>query len=612
MILTPELQDDLASGRVNGQQFIEMLLEDFELYADSCLKIQTKAGELVPFKLNRPQQIFLELCKKQLAETGRIRMVIVKGRQMGISTFIEGILFRMSQMMPNHHVKVIAHDSEAVVRIFDMAKRFYKYLPEFVRPMTKFNNRQELTFANPSADAQTLQENPGLDSSFGVYTAGSKGAGRSATLRGIHASEVPHWGDSAGKTMLGLLNSVPKAGEATNGTMVFIESTAKGVGDYFYRRYYKAKAARAKGDEDENSAERGFWPVFLPWYLMDEYTLAVPENFTPLEEERKLMEEEQVDWEYPNPATGKKTLSAGQIMFMRQTLEDDCEGDLEMFRQEYPLTDDEAFVASGACYFDTSSVVARRKTVVEKVRPDFVGDLEWGPNVGLAGRGTKRSVLIPNQYGKLQIWKHPEKDTDYVYFADVGQGVRGGDESVSSIFELETGVQCALWAGIIAPDKFGDVIYQLGEHYNFAFGTPETNAHGLSTLDRLRSLRYPSLYLRPAYDKHTVEATEKEGWQTNLRTRPLMLDTFKKMFRDNMMQINDLETLNQMLVFVMDENGKFQAQDGCHDDRVFACAGASRMLVEHNSPLRKSKRRGRNAYRPRQESSYNPITGYME
>ncbi len=457
MIFTPELEEDILSGKVTGEQFIHMLVDDFELYADGCLKIQTKAGELIPFKLNNPQKIFLEICRKQLKETGRIRLIIVKGRQMGISTFIEGILFRMAQMMPNHHVKVIAHDSEAVVRIFDMAKRFYKYLPEFLRPMTKFNNRQELTFANPDSDSKRLQENPGLDSSFGVYTAGSKGAGRSATLRGIHASEVPHWGDSAGKTMLGLLNSVPKAGAATNGTMVFIESTAKGVGDYFHRRFMKAKEALARGDSEENSAERGFWPVFLPWYLMEEYTLEVPENFAVLEAERVLMEEEQKDWEYINPATGKKTLSAGQIMFMRQTLEDDCEGDLEMFHQEYPLTADEAFVSSGACYFDTASVILRRKTVLEKIKPTFVGDIEWQPFIGeQAGRGDKRGSLIPNTYGALQIWEHPTTDTDYVYFADVGQGVRGGDESVISIFNLETGNQCAVWGGVIAPDKLAD------------------------------------------------------------------------------------------------------------------------------------------------------------
>lgn len=612
MILTPTLERQLLSGELKGEDFLKMLLEDFELYADACLKIQTKAGDLIPFRLNRAQQVFLEICQKQLKETGRIRLVIVKGRQMGISTFIEAILFRMAQMMPNHHVKVIAHDTEAVVRIFDMAKRFYKYLPDFLRPMTKFNNRQELTFANPSNDPKSLKENPGLDSSFGVYTAGAKGAGRSATLRGVHASEVPHWGDTAAKTMLGLLNSVPKAGDAANGTMVFIESTAKGVGDYFYRRYMNARAAQRKRGVEDLTAEAGFWPVFLPWYLMDEYVQPVPDVFVPTEAERKLLEEEQTDWSYVNPATGRKTLSKGQIMFMRQTLEVDCEGDSDMFHQEYPLTDDEAFVASGACFFDVPSVIARRKTVMDGLHSEFTGDIEWQPYSDELSRADKKDpLLIPLQHGPLTIWKKPETDTDYVYFADVGQGVRGGDESVCTVFNLETGYQCAVWAGILAPDKFGDVIYKLGKYYNFAYGTPETNAHGISTLDRLRALRYPSLYLRPAYDKHTVEATEKEGWQTNLRTRPLMLDTFKKMFRDNTIVINDRETLDQMLTFVMDDNGKFQAQEGCHDDRVFAAAGAARMLVEHNSPLRRSRRASyRGPKRTRPEARFDPVTGY--
>lgn len=612
MLLTEELQQKVDRGEITTSKFLDMLREDLELFCDVCLKIQTKAGDLKNFRFNRPQKYFLEIVHKQLQKTGRIRLIILKGRQLGISTLIEALLFQMVTTKHHQNAKVIAHTYDATEMIFEMAKRFHKYMPPWARPMTTIDNRGELSFNNPSRKPEEQFNNPGLDSSFGVFTAGSKGQGRGGTIRALHCSEVPYWEGDASKIMLGLLNAVPKTGQATRGTMVFIESTAKGVGDYFYKKYHAAKAAMKLGELNTESVESGFWAVFLPWYLHDEYQSEVPFDFAPTEEERRLMEEEQEGWDIVNPFTGKKTLSATQIMFRRHTIANDCDGDLNMFRQEYPLFDEEAFITSGASYFDIEGVNARKKAIIEKgIAPVFVGEMEL-EGVDERRKKGEPPQLTPTSYGRLHIWRQPEEKGEYVYFADVGHGVRGGDNSVITVLDLETGYQCAVWRGIIAPDKLADAIYELGRYYNWAYGTPETNGHGISTMVRLRNLRYKSLYLRLAYHKHSSEPTEMEGWQTNLKTRPLMLDTLKKMFREDIIVVNDLETLDEMLTFILNDSGKFEAQDGCHDDHVFALAGACRMMVENKSPLRKSKRKGEEFRRFRGHHRYDidPVTGY--
>jgi hypothetical protein len=575
---TPDLLEEVRQGKMD---LLTLLREDVELYADMVLKIQTKSGTLVPFGLNATQTILHQKCEKLKAEHGKVRVILLKARQFGGSTYVAARQFHGCVTNPNQHAKVIAHAADHAVKLLEMYHRFYNHLPVELQPLKKYQSKAELTFANPSVDPEARRQNPGLGSSLGVYSAKTAGAGRGSTLRALHCSEVAFW-DDAEKVMLGLLNTVPNSGDASLGTEIFIESTANGVGDYFYNQYHRAKRREMGTD---------FHAIFLPWYLHEEYRVKAPDGFkeqlTSLE--RNLIEAEHEDWEYVNPGTGRKALSLDQVYWRRITISTQCDHDETRFQQEYPTTDEEAFVTSGDNFFDITAVQQRLEVVSRDVKPVFTGDLEW-ETIPL-GKGRRKSLpkLVDNYHtGKLTIWAKPEEKESYVFFADVGEGLRESDFSVCTILRRRDGFQCAELRGRIEPDRYADAVFDLGHYYNWAYGAPETNAHGLTVLIRLRELGYHNIYKRMVYDKSFADPREQEGWVTSPRTRPLMLDALRKMFRMGEVQVNSVVTLEEMKTFIMLKN-KYQAQEGCNDDCVMAMAGACQMLTELPAP-QKSRR----------------------
>ena len=558
MRISKQLLDDVKAGRVD---LVQLLLDDLELFSEYALYIQTKGGNIVEFVFNTPQLIMHEWCEEQLALFGWIRAVLLKARQFGGSTYVAGRLFHKVSTRPNQHAKVVAHQAEPALKLLQMYQRFFDKMPEELRPMKRYQSKSELTFANPSTVPEERAQNPGLESSLGVYSAKSQGAGRGSTLRLLHCSEVAFWED-AEPTMLGLLNTVPSSETDGKGTEVFLESTANGVGNYFYNMYMTAK--RGEGT---------FRALFIPWYVHPDYRATPPVGFegTLTKLERELLDVEHKDWDYVNPGTGRKTLSLPQLFWRRVTIATLCANDPRKFQQEYPLTDTEAFVTSGSAFFDPEAVQARLTAVIGGEGAIFRGELEFDK---------KEPKLLEDELtGCLKIWKKPEPKKSYVYFADVAEGVEGGDRCCVQVLCRDTGEQVARWLGHTDPDSFAQICYDLGRYYNWAYGTPEAMGHGLVTLMRLKELGYPYIYTRQVYDQTLNTYRQQEGWLTTQRTRPIMLEALRSAFRDGEAIINCPDTLGEMQTFIM-VNRKLRAQDGCHDDAVMALAGAAQMLNE--------------------------------
>ncbi len=245
-------------------------LKNAREYIRSFLKIRTKAGDIVPFKLNKPQEKLYRIIKAQHEAGKPIRIIILKARQLGFSTMAEGLIFHDTATSENVNSMIVAHREDATANLFRMSKLFYDELPEPVKPMLKASNAQELYFANPSRDPEDAR--PGLRSRIRCVTAGGKGIGRSDTLRNVHASEYAFWsGDKAG-TLLGLLQAVP----ALPGTMVIIESTANGFDDFKTRW-----DAAVRGESD-------FIPVFFAWWENPEYRMPVEAGTAFTEREREI------------------------------------------------------------------------------------------------------------------------------------------------------------------------------------------------------------------------------------------------------------------------------------------------------------------------------------
>src|SRR5690349_15347235 len=198
------------------------LRDDLEFYARKCLKIRTKAGSVAPFTFNRAQLYIHERLEEQKAKTGRVRALILKGRQQGCSTYVGGRYYHATTWAKGRRTFILTHEDAATQNLFEMVNRFHDHCPEPVRPSTSAANAKELFF-----DA--------LDSGYKVGTAGTKGVGRSSTIQLFHGSEVAFW-PHAETHAAGILQAIPDA----RGTESILESTANGVGNVFHKMWREA------------------------------------------------------------------------------------------------------------------------------------------------------------------------------------------------------------------------------------------------------------------------------------------------------------------------------------------------------------------------------------
>src|SRR5690606_1578722 len=184
----------------------------------SQLKIQDKSLRVVNLKPNWAQLRYLAIAEEQLRTTGRVRIIVLKARQLGISTITEALLFNMAFLFEGYRALVVAHEIPASQTLLAMTHRYWDNYP-FRRLYTpKSLSKNDIGWLENGSNIK-------------VATAGNKAVGRSATIHGLHASEVAFWPEPK-TAMLGLRQTIPD----TEGTVIVLESTAKGVGDYFHEQ----------------------------------------------------------------------------------------------------------------------------------------------------------------------------------------------------------------------------------------------------------------------------------------------------------------------------------------------------------------------------------------
>jgi len=266
------------------------------------LSILTKDIEVVPFVPNWAQEEFLAVAQRQLDTTGRVRIITLKARQLGISTVTEAMLYCTCHVIPNYKAMVMAHEVPASQNLLAMTQRYWDTDP--LKPLysTKYEGQNKLAWETPGVDAT---------SSMTVATAGNKAVGRSATIHGLHASEVAYWPEPK-KVWTGLAQTIPKK----PGTIVVIESTAQGVGNFFEQMWNRAV-----------NGESEYEPLFFPWHRHPEYTAEAigidpTRPLGPLDQDEKALRE--------------MGISDSRLWWRRHCIRDECDNDVNMFKQEYP------------------------------------------------------------------------------------------------------------------------------------------------------------------------------------------------------------------------------------------------------------------------------------
>lgn len=516
---------------------VQRALADFEFFARNCVRIRDKKGRSVPFELNSTQRkLFYRIEARRLAGKP-ILVVILKARQMGVSTFIEAYILWRLLRESNKRGLVVAHLRDAARNILGITRYAIRNLPAWFTQTCGITPEYFTKF-----EVQFAHNGSGLR----ISSAESPEAGRGETLHFLHLSEAAFYPD-ADRLINSLLEAVPK----TEGTAIFVESTGKEPAGYFYNLWTQATKGLVE-----------YEALFFPWYEHEEYRMPVPEGYEP------HVPEDLADL----VAEGKITPEA--LMWREWVIQNDFLGNEAAFAQEYPTRPEDAFYKPDARLFPPEAIRARLKALDEaNIHPQEGFLVDPGPR------------FVPTAGERLHVYKPPQSGRVYVIGADVGSGVvvnREGDYSCADVIDVATGEQVAHLHMNAEPGVFALELFLLGRWYNNALIAVEvTGGHGLSVVNNLRDMGYTALYRRQVYDRTTQQWVDKLGWNTTKATKKLIIDGLRADFRNGQIIINERATLNEMLTFIKVEGSdKMEAATGAKDDRVISLAIAAQARRE--------------------------------
>jgi len=498
---------------------------DFRGFCKHCVKIQDKDGKTVSFELNAPQLYILEKMEEMDAKGLPIRIIVLKSRQIGMSTFSQAWLAHKAFTQEGQNCLTIGQNLDMASNLFGKVEFMRKRFPEWMGINDK--NTRKRTGRRISIDEP-------LNSLLYVETAENKDAGRSLQMRHVQATELPFWPD-AKRTLAGALQSVPDE----QGTSVIKESTAHGAGDHFHDEWLAAKLG--PGSEDWN----GYTAIFIPWFWLDEYTSEPREGELEFSKEHLALQEQY-------------KLTDGQLRFYRRK-----EAELgSLVKQEYPFTDEEAFQYSGRPWIDPSILDDIADNKIKKPILKGMFKIEGG-----------RPVLRDTGDGELWLWEKPKPNVAYTITADPSSGT-GRDKSGLHI--MKGLKQVASYNGKMEPPDMAVLIWRLAVLYNGAFVIPEVNSMGLGVMLSLtKDLGYTNVYKRKgSFASETERETDEFGFWTTQHTRMAVLARLYDVLRSGDMDIKCERTLAELRTFVYPDqtNDKPQAQKGASDDMVMSLA----------------------------------------
>lgn len=519
--------------------------DPFSLIEDGHLTIKTKAGEMKPFIMNRAQLHLNNIIKKLWFDNKIIRIFILKARQLGVSTYIEALIFAITSQLENQNATIIADDLDGSNYIFDMSKLYQEKLPDHLKVPTKKSNEKKLEFE-------------GTHSQIIIDTAENKDAGRKYTFRIAHLSEYAFF-KHAEELMVGLSQAVPSLPR----TMVIKETTANGFN--FAKDEWDTLE---EGKTDELA-------IFIPWFWGEEYQMEAI-DFILGDTKLGIISEEE-------PIIQARMLKEGfdkipeRLTWRRWCIRHSCgmgsdESRVANFKQEYPSTPEEAFKASGDCFFDKEAIIRQ----IDAFKPPiFKADIVEVDN---------KFELRKSPEGLYEFYEDRHLMEEYVLGGDASSG-SGTDYGVLKIRSKLTNKVCASFRGKVDTDELEERAYLLGNYFNKALIAIENDKFGFAVNQKLMK-RYGNMFYQETVDEKTKKRRKKYGWETNSKTRPLMLSLMQEEIRQGALNLEDKISMKECLTFIRNaETGKVEAQSGCNDDTVITHAICG--IVRQLRPIKK-------------------------
>lgn len=532
------------------------IVEDFEYWCVRCVTIRDKmSGRNVPFVLNRPQRRLLAVMEGQRAAGAPVRVILLKARQWGGSTLVQMYLAWMQLVRHKGWNSLICGHmhatSKSIKRMYNLLLRHY--------PRELLDDEDDLPRFTKLEGQPNVQQITARDCLVLTGSARSEDAVRGYDIAMAHLSEVAFWQASAMHSPDEVVRSVCGSIALKPETVIVLESTANGVGDYFHDEWLRALAGRSDKE-----------PLFVPWTEISIYSLPVDDASALWQQmddyERQLWNDgctlEQVNWYHH-----KRREYRGH----------------EMMMAEYPTTSSEAFAMTGGNPFDRKDLDALEAGCV--VEPIFIGDIQAD---GLEGVEAKRNIRLVNvSNGLLKVWEMPEHDTPvqtrYMVVVDVGGRSNGSDYSVIAVWRMGSpGRQptiVAQWRGHIDHDMLGWKAMQLACYYNRALLVIESNTL-TNEAARAGESEYILRDLSRVYGRLYERAPRKLGFHTNVKTKRMAIAELIRVMRCREYVERDIDAVNEMRDYE-EHNGRYAARPGKHDDILMTRAIG--LLVMHDT-----------------------------
>ncbi len=483
----------------------------------STLKIKTKQRGIVPLQINWAQQQLIDTVEKQYNSGQPIRTIILKARQMGISTAVEGMMFVASFMFDNNSGLVIADEAKNSTHLLNMTGLYWDTCSWKPLYSTKYRSRNEFHWNETR-------------SSMEIATAKNIQSGRSRTIHWMHGSEVAFWPEPE-TLMTGLRQAIP----TIPGSAIFLESTGNGIGNYFQTEWEAAE----NGDTE-------YVPLFFPWWKHPEYTaesIQIPSLLGSLSDDERHLQRVLRRLGLTPIETDSR------LAWRRWAIKNLCQNDLLTFHQEYPSSPEEAFISTGRNVFPADHLKA------------CYSPMEGTNGVLVTDAGRPR--FVPSDDGNLVIYRYPSADRDYGRYFVSGDPTRttSGDYACAQVINRRTMEQVARLRRRVDPHTFATDLYNLGRYYNDALLSTETNGPGYSTVGALLTMNYPFMWRNHFMDKAPGSVADQFGFQSNVQRKHAMVGTLLKHIVDHTITIHDRVTYGELRNYVTMDNGEMGPAD---------------------------------------------------
>jgi len=549
--------DNKSHAQENMPAFIRLRIQyDFEFWGALCAKIRDKLARVIPFVLNYPQRKFLLVLEGMRLSGVPIRVVLLKARQWGGSTLLRLYMGWIQIFLKAGWGSAICTTVEnQALHIRGMFDTVADYHPKQVfdihlKPYRQSSKNREIDGRNCVVGIGSYEEPDNL---------------RAFTFQMLHLSECAFWPATINKSPEGLMQNLRSTIPREEYTLIALESTANGVGNFFHGEWIKSERG-----------ESGYKPVFIPFFEIEEYQILIEDkNYSQFIE---TMNEKEWDlW--------RLGATLESILWHRTFQKEENYSD-EAMSEEYPESPSAAFVSTGRRIFPHKYTQRLRITCMEpEERGELRGDEATGPG------SLQNLEFHPQPGGNLWVWTKPDHTIDmehrYVVFVDIGGRHHKSNKSVVRVLdrywmmENEKPEFVCTWRGNIDQDKLAWIATQAAQWYCNALLVVEDNSldrqddgggHFYTILDEIAE-HYENLYSRTDPDKIKQGAPIRYGFVTNRKTKTMIIDALYAAAREGDYVERDVRAVDEMDVFEEKDNGRMGAVDGMFDDMVITTAG---------------------------------------